>query len=465
MSPMSSAVDADDFRARVAGLAAGAAGDVTDPRGDPRALLGRIRGNLETASRLADRMRTIPDDTRLRGVKQAVASGLRPITAPQADYNAAILESVLILGETLDEVLHERETIRSLTEAVRDLGTSVDRFAELAVRADEAALARFDAGDTTGDEPTLEYLLERIHALRHQLDEAIGHPTAEDAAGDDLRARVAVLRARQNLLVRAHADRGVDDDHGTRVSNATFDRLYEHFEDRFRGSRDFVTEMLQVHVATITATDATGPVIDVGCGRGEWLELLAANGVEAYGLDANSIAVARCRERGLDARDDDVIGHLTSLEPGSVRAITAFHVVEHLPFDDTVGFLDAALVALAPGGALILETPNPTNLTVGGSFFWIDPTHIRPMHPELLEFLVTERGFIDATVEWLHPRDDLRRGHADLVTPPATPDDTAAADTAGRSEAAVERINDWIFGHLDYAIVARKSPAAGPVTS
>lgn len=451
----------DDVRARVAALADP---DRTEPTtAELLGTLGGIRGLIEAADMLSAQGRTIPDDARLKGVKQAVASGLRQITEPQAEYNTAMVDAVLTIGEVLHDLLRSRRAVEELTTAVDGLTDAVERFALQATRADEAAASAASTPDAA-DHPTYEYLLERVQELRTELAGVLG--AAPDApassTADELRARIAILQARQNLLARritgdSPTARDAADDHDPAAT--TFDRLYEHFEDRFRGTRAFVTEMLEPYIDDLAGVDAPGPVIDIGCGRGEWLELLRTHDIDAYGLDHNTVAVARCRERGLDARDDDVIDHLTGLTPGSVRAITAFHVVEHLPFDATVAFLDAAMVTLAPDGMLILETPNPTNLTVGGSFFWIDPTHIRPMHPDLLEFLVTERGFVDAEVRYLHPRDHLRLDPDHLVAP-GDDADSDDGDTA-RTVAAVERVNDWIFGHLDYVVIARK-PTVGP---
>jgi O-antigen chain-terminating methyltransferase len=128
-----------------------------------------------------------------------------------------------------------------------------------------------------------------------------------------------------------------------------------------------------------------------------------------------------------------------------VGVVTSFHVVEHLSLDMLVQLIDAALVALKPGGLLIFETPNPTNINVGASSFYLDPTHLKPLHPQFCEFLVLSRGFAEAEVRFLHPEDMPTLTAADL-----------SVDDPDRAQALVDRINWAMFGPLDYAIIARK---------
>ena len=106
--------------------------------------------------------------------------------------------------------------------------------------------------------------------------------------------------------------------------------------------------------------------------------------IAGYGVDINEVVVERCRARGLDVRAADALVHLREVPEGSVRAVTSFHVVEHLSLDTLVQLIDAALVALKAGGLLIFETPNPTNINVGAASFYLDPTHLKPLHPQFL---------------------------------------------------------------------------------
>jgi SAM-dependent methyltransferase len=216
------------------------------------------------------------------------------------------------------------------------------------------------------------------------------------------------------------------------------DSLYAAFEDVFRGSREDIIERLATYLERVTVAGAgqpDRPVVDIGCGRGEWLELLRREGLSAYGIDINMIMVERSVTLGLDARHADLMTHLHGLQDASRSAVTAFHVVEHLPFETLVDFLDEALRVLIPGGILILETPNPETMRVGATTFYNDPTHRNPLMPAVLQFVVEHRGFSDVEVLKLHP---FVQG---LLT--------------GSSEDA-QLLNRVLFGPQDFAIIARR---------
>ena len=134
-----------------------------------------------------------------------------------------------------------------------------------------------------------------------------------------------------------------------------------------------------------------------------------------------------------------------------MRAVTSFHLVEHLTLDTMVALLEAAYLALAPGGILILETPNPTNVVVGAASFYLDPTHIKPVHPSFVQFLALASGFVDAEIRYLHPVG------GDVLEP----EDLASHETdPHRARALVDRINWALTGPMDYAVVARKARPA-----
>lgn len=173
--------------------------------------------------------------------------------------------------------------------------------------------------------------------------------------------------------------------------------FYRAFEDRYRGSRDVIKTRLTVYldfVRPLTAQDGGPPkALDLGCGRGEWLELLFENGFDAMGVDLDDGILTASRKQGLKAIQGDALEHLSALPDNSLALVTAFHLVEHLPFEALQMLLSQSLRVLQPGGLLILETPNSENLIVGTSNFYLDPTHQRPIPHLLLSFLTEYHGF------------------------------------------------------------------------
>lgn len=174
------------------------------------------------------------------------------------------------------------------------------------------------------------------------------------------------------------------------------DRFYRAFEDKHRGSRDLIKTRLRVYlpfIEPLARIYAGAGVIDLGCGRGEWLELLNGAGVPAYGVDLDDEMLADCRVLGLMVKTEDALAALRGLPDASQIAVTGFHLAEHIPFGDLKVLVQEALRVLKPAGLLILETPNPENIVVGTTNFYLDPTHRRPIPPQLLSFLPEHYGF------------------------------------------------------------------------
>ena len=172
--------------------------------------------------------------------------------------------------------------------------------------------------------------------------------------------------------------------------------FYRAFEDKYRGTRELIKARLCVYlpfIEPLARRHTELPVFDLGCGRGEWLELLHQHQINAYGMDLDGGMLAACRERGLNVTQGDALAYLQAQPSQSLLAVTGFHIAEHLPFALLQTLFAQAHRVLIPGGLLILETPNPENLLVGTANFYIDPTHQRPLPSQLLTFLAEHQGF------------------------------------------------------------------------
>jgi O-antigen chain-terminating methyltransferase len=219
------------------------------------------------------------------------------------------------------------------------------------------------------------------------------------------------------------------------------DAFYVALEDEFRGSREDIKDRLSDYLPNLAEAGMGSqamPILDVGCGRGEWLELLRERDWQASGVDLNRVLVAMCQERGLPVIEADAIDYLRSLPEASLGAVTAFHLIEHLPLPRLIDFLDATVRVLKPGGMAIFETPNPNNVFVSSRYFYLDPTHRHPIPPALGQFLAEARGLRRIEILELHP---WPKSHH--------------VDTRTGGEVA-SRFNECFYGPQDYAIIGRK---------
>ena len=216
------------------------------------------------------------------------------------------------------------------------------------------------------------------------------------------------------------------------------DAFYLAFENECRGSENEIRQQLGFY-QEIVATNAVlkeKPLLDIGSGRGEWLGLLKQSGISASGVDVSKVLVDHCKKENLNVVLADGIEHLKGMPDQALGAVSAFHVIEHLPFDTLFNLVEQAHRVLAPGGQLIFETPNPENILVASHTFYHDPTHRNPITPTLIDFLVRYLGFIDVRIERLHPYPDEAR--------------VIGIDTL------TERINGHLCGPQDFAVIATK---------
>ena len=180
------------------------------------------------------------------------------------------------------------------------------------------------------------------------------------------------------------------------VTSPLFSDFYSAFENKYRGSPELISERLQPYLSFVLPLAALQPAlpwVDIGCGRGEWLQLLTAHGIACQGVDIHDGFVKSCQQQGLNVQHADALAWLQQQPSQSLMGLSGFHIAEHLPFESLQILFQEALRVLAPGGLLILETPNPENLLVGASYFHLDPTHVRPLPRQLLTFMAEHAGF------------------------------------------------------------------------
>jgi SAM-dependent methyltransferase len=304
---------------------------------------------------------------------------------------------------------------------------------------------------------------ESLHVRDRRTDARL---SSIGAAQEDLRAMVglsqqAALSLKRELERvaasdpdRRHEAASAGDSPANRVPRgATFDRLnsykYVGFEDQFRGSRDAIRARLESYVPFFTGMR---DVVDVGCGRGEFLELLRAAGIPARGIDSNHEMVEQCKARGLDVSEADAVGYLCELEDGALGGLFAAQVVEHLTPDHLLRFLELAFHKLRPGGRIVLETLNPACWVAFFDSYIRDITHAWPLHPETLKYLVLASGFTRAEIEYRSPVPP--QDHLQGIAAPAG--DPRLADFAEAFNANVEKLNGRLFTHLDYAVIGAR---------
>ena len=230
------------------------------------------------------------------------------------------------------------------------------------------------------------------------------------------------------------------------ASRAAADSVYGAFENRYRGSRDEIRGGLREHADRLAGC---GPVVDLGCGRGELLEVLRERGIAARGVERNARAVQECRERGLDVVCGDLVDFLRAAGEGSLGAVVAVQVAEHLPPAVLGALLAEARRALRPGGLLLFETVNPRSVVAILEVYNRDLTHERPLHPDTLRFLAAAAGFGDVRVEMQTPvpaEEQLRPVPAEGLPP----------DAATALNQNVAQLNALLYGPLEYVLVARR---------
>ena len=227
------------------------------------------------------------------------------------------------------------------------------------------------------------------------------------------------------------------------------ERDYLAFEDLHRGSREEIKERQRIYLPDFPV----GPVLDIGCGRGEFLELLREAGIEARGIDLNGQMVRACRERGLDVAEAEALSYLARLADDSLGGIFCSQMIEHLEPQVLVALVQLASSKLRSGGPFVAETLNPACLTIFSGAFYLDLTHIKPIHPQAAVFLLEAAGFRGVTVRYVNPYPEKMKLQ---LLEPAWAKRRFEAPLVEALNDMIRQLNDLLYTYQDYAVIGRK---------
>ena len=378
-------------------------------------VLWRVAGPAPTGGSLPHRL--------LFTMRRMMAAALRP----QETFNAAVVEYInatAIERQRLDDLVAECRAAVDETVRHREALAARERRIEAgmsAMRATQEEL-RISIGVLQQATQTLKHELARVRQPSNGTTSAPAGAVASTAPQGPLDS-LALARGRP-------------------APSALGDK-YVGFEDQFRGTSADIHDRLSEYVPIFAGAS---DVVDLGCGRGEFLVLLQEHGISARGVDTNEAMVQICRDKGLRAEAADAVTFLRAQPDQSLGGLFAAQVVEHLEPSYLAALLDAAFDALRPGAPIVLETINAACWFAFFESYIRDVTHVRPLHPDTLEYLLLASGFQRLEIRYRSPYPQHEKLQS--ITPHA-----ALADWAETLNANVEKINDLLFTSLDYAAI------------
>jgi O-antigen chain-terminating methyltransferase len=347
---------------------------------------------------------------------------MSPALVRQQEFNAALVQ---LLGRYLDETarLHAR---------LRDVVSALIRYAQRLQPMVDARDRVATTAATTRAELILESFDRRLESLARRVEGLLALRDRVETVSEEVRALRGTVTSAADAAPAIVAPRVADE------------AVYAAFENRFRGSRDEVRARLLPYVDLFRHR---APVVDLGCGRGEFLELLREAGIAARGVEASAHVARECRQRGLEVAEGDLLAYLAAQPEGSLGGVFAAQVAEHLPPAVLQRMLRESHRALRSGGLLLLETVNPRSVTGFLEVYIRDLTHERPLHPETLSFLAAAAGFTEVRVDLREPVEAASR----LQPVPADGLPSSAAQVLNEN---VERLNGLLYAPLEYALLA-----------
>ena len=373
----------------------------------------------------------------VQAVKQALARMLDWHVRPQRDFNQAVAECFLRTAALLEATNQNLQLLAASLEPFarlyQELGEELDSLPERWNEQMKRQRWSYEGILQRQSRSLEEQGAKRIEALREAMQEELRLLRQRVAA----QAKAGEVRAVVPATVASEAQTPAT----PVLDYFELERYFRGTEEEIRGRQSFYLPFFR----------GRRNVLDIACGRGEFLELMRELKVPARGVDLDGDMIGRCREKQLDVIQGDVFAHLAGVPDGSLDGIFSAQFVEHLPTEAYASLIAQCARKLAPGGVLAIETPNPECLAIFSQTFYLDPTHVRPIPPGQLRFLFAETGLTRITTHFLSP------AGAGLPTIPPLTSHVIEADRLREWNNAVARFNETFFGGMDYAVIGYRA--------
>jgi len=360
-----------------------------------------------------------------RVVRKLLRWYINPIAEDQTRFNGYVTSGV---NELTNKMLMMERNFKVIDRKFRDMEKRLDQLSSLSDLKDELYQQRAD----------LAYMAYRLRQMEVQ-------NTGEQPLTD----QPPVKRSPVDERSQGKCDK---DRWGQPVGHPNhIEPDYFQFENRFRGSEDKIKESLRQYISWFKGHQN---ILDIGCGRGEFLELMKENSILARGIDVNKEFVHYCRQKGLEADLADGVAELEKLEDNSLGGIFMGQVVEHLEPPYLTRLLELAFRKLEPGACLVVETPNPTMLSTFSNSFYLDLSHVKPVHPETMRFLMEYYGFQEVEVKY----SQSSKIPYSLALLEAKEGEIYNLKSFNEG---INLLNDLLFGYQDYIVVGKKLARGG----
>jgi len=387
----------------------------------------RLTQNAASLEPILSRLRELLKKEQEKRPFRGVFPSGRSRTSAAARAASAFHEQVfLLLREQQNILLQNIATTMDLTASVEDLVRGLT--------------ALVDAKDKEWDALGSNHVGLIFKSLEWRVDKL----AAESEDATLLMKKIILLREKLGRVLTALEEKKLPQPEEARaILESLEDWRYAGFANRFRGRDEEVKKQLREYVSFFRK-DAK--VIDLGCGRGEFLELLGEEGIEGAGVDANGQMVDICLDKGLRCRKGDILEYLAEWQDGALGGIFSSQVIEHLPPQYLKKLIELSRRKLGPGGTLVFETINPLSVFALVQIYFLDPSHHNPIHPQALKFMLEASGFEDVEVRYSTPLERER-----LRPLPGADEPTTILNRN------IDSLNELLFGPANYAAIARRT--------